>query len=64
MSGVLRWWHALFDAPPSPSQDLVEARRKLRVAIVRARIAARRQRQASLDQMGGVVDLIRDDKDP
>lgn len=57
-----KWWGLLFQHPPGPPQELLDARRELRVAVVTARLAAREQRRAArdtLERLGDVTDLAR-----
>lgn len=56
-----KWWHLLFEAPPPPPNELIEARRELRTAVVQARLAARQHRRAArdmVDRLGEVTDMI------
>lgn len=58
---LAKWWAMLFQPPPAPPAELVEAKRELRTAVVQARLAARQHRQAAglLERIDDVTDLVR-----
>lgn len=59
-------WAMLFQPPPGPPQELIDARRELRTDIIKARLAARETRRAAtdtLDRLGDVTELVRNGHD-